>query len=94
MLTGLEAAPGATVVMAAGISSESKLLWRREQGYHDVVVSKLLECQFDPSLYPPPPRGRPRPAERALVIGKRALSRRRMARFGCLRSTALSVTAQ
>jgi len=50
MLTGLDAAPGATVVMDAGISSEANLTWLREQGYHYVVVSKLRQRQFDPSL--------------------------------------------
>jgi hypothetical protein len=50
MLCGLDAAPGATVVMDAGISTEANLNWLREQGYHYVVVSKLRERQFDPSL--------------------------------------------
>ena len=50
MLTGLDAAPGATVVMDAGISTEANLAWLREQGYHYVVASKLRERQFDPSL--------------------------------------------
>jgi hypothetical protein len=50
MLTGLDAAPGATVVMDAGIACEANLTWLREQGYHYVVVSKLRERQFDPSL--------------------------------------------
>ena len=50
MLTGLDAAPGATVVMDAGIATEANLKWLREQGYHYVVVSKLRERQFDPSL--------------------------------------------
>jgi hypothetical protein len=50
MLTGLDAAPGATVVMDAGISTEANLRWLREQGYHYVVVSKLRQRQFDPSL--------------------------------------------
>ncbi|MDP1900018.1 MAG: IS1634 family transposase [Rubrivivax sp.] len=50
MLTGLHAAPGATVVMDAGIATEANLAWLREQGYHYVVVSKLRERQFDPSL--------------------------------------------
>lgn len=50
MLTGLDAAPGATVVMDAGIATEANLTWLREQGYHYVVVSKLRERQFDPSL--------------------------------------------
>jgi hypothetical protein len=50
MLTGLHAAPGATVVMDAGISTQANLDWLREQGYHYVVVSKLRERQFDPAL--------------------------------------------
>ena len=50
MLTGLDAAPGATVVMDAGIATEANLTWLREQGYHYVVVSKLRERQFDPAL--------------------------------------------
>ena len=50
MLTGLDAAPGATVVMDAGIATEANLKWLREQGYHYVVVSKLRERQFDPLL--------------------------------------------
>jgi hypothetical protein len=50
MLTGLDAAPGATVVMDAGIATEANLRWLREQGYHYVVVSKLRERQFDPAL--------------------------------------------
>ena len=49
MLTGLHAAPGATVVMDAGIAAQANLTWLREQGYHYVVVSKLRERQFDPS---------------------------------------------
>ena len=50
MLTGLHAAPGATVVMDAGIACEANLTWLREQGYDYVVVSKLRERQFDPAL--------------------------------------------
>jgi hypothetical protein len=50
MLTGLDAAPGATVVMDAGIAAQANLTWLREQGYHYVVVSKLRQRQFDPSL--------------------------------------------
>ena len=50
MLTGLHAAPGATVVMDAGIATQANLTWLREQGYHYVVVSKLRERQFDASL--------------------------------------------
>jgi hypothetical protein len=50
MLTGLHAAPGATVVMDAGIAAQANLRWLREQGYHYVVASKLRERQFDPDL--------------------------------------------
>ena len=49
MLTGLDAAPGATVVMDAGIAAQANLSWLREQGYHYVVVSKLRQRQFDPA---------------------------------------------
>ena len=50
MLAGLDAAPGATVVMDAGIAAQANLTWLREQGYHYVVVSKLRQRQFDPRL--------------------------------------------
>jgi transposase len=50
MLTGLHAAPGATVVMDAGIAAQANLTWLREQGYQYVVVSKLRQRQFDPAL--------------------------------------------
>ena len=50
MLAGLDAAPGATVVMDAGIAAQANLTWLREQGYHYVVVSKLRQRQFDPAL--------------------------------------------
>ena len=49
MLTGLDAAPGATVVMDAGIAAQANLSWLREQGSHYVVVSKLRQRQFDPA---------------------------------------------
>lgn len=50
MLTGLDAPPGATVVMDAGIATVANLTWLRAQGYHYVVVSRLRERQFDPTL--------------------------------------------
>jgi transposase len=50
MLTGLNAPPGATVVMDAGIATEANLTWLRAQGYQYVVVSRLRERQFDPAL--------------------------------------------
>lgn len=49
MLAGLQAEPGATVVMDAGIAAQANLTWLRQQGYHYVVVSKLRERQFDPA---------------------------------------------
>jgi len=50
MLTGLDASPGATLVMDAGIATEANLTWLRAQGYHYVVVSRLREHQFDCAL--------------------------------------------
>ncbi len=48
MLTSLNAAAGATVVMDAGIATEKNLTWLRENGYHYLVKSRLRERQFDP----------------------------------------------
>lgn len=48
MLEGVAAAPGATVVMDAGIASEANLTWLKQQGYHYVVVSRKQGRQFDP----------------------------------------------
>ena len=48
MLESLNAAPGATVVMDAGIATEANLTWLRENGYHYLVKSRLRERQFDP----------------------------------------------
>ena len=48
MLTRLNAATGATVVMDAGIATELNLTWLRENGYHYLVKSRLCERQFDP----------------------------------------------
>ena len=50
MLSGLGAPAGATVVMDAGIATEANLTWLRARGYHYVVVSRLRERQFDPTL--------------------------------------------
>jgi transposase len=50
MLAGLGAAPGATVIMDAGIATEANLRWLRAQGWHYVVKSRLRERQFDPAL--------------------------------------------
>jgi hypothetical protein len=36
--------------MDAGIATEANLTWLRAQGYHYVVVSRLRERQFDPTL--------------------------------------------
>ena len=49
MLSGLQAQPGATVVMDAGIATEADLAWLRQQGYHCVVVSRLRQRLFDPT---------------------------------------------
>ncbi len=50
MLTELGAAPGATVVMDAGIASEKNLAWLKLHGYDYVVVSRKPHKQFDPTL--------------------------------------------
>lgn len=50
MLKGLQAPAGATVVMDAGIATEANLTWLREQGYQYLVVSRLRQRQFDPTL--------------------------------------------
>jgi transposase len=50
MLTELGAAPGATVVMDAGIASEKNLAWLKLHGYDYVVVSRKPHKQFDPML--------------------------------------------
>jgi hypothetical protein len=50
MLSGLQAPPGATVVMDAGIATEANLAWLRERGHHYLVVSRLRQRQFDPAL--------------------------------------------
>lgn len=49
MLEALKAAPGATVVMDAGIASEANLVWLKRHGYDYVVVSRRLHKQFDPA---------------------------------------------
>ena len=48
MLTSLNAAAGATVVMDAGIATEANLTWLRQSGYHYLVKSRLRERQFEP----------------------------------------------
>ena len=49
MLKELGAAPGATVVMDAGIASEANLVWLKGHGYEYVVVSRKRHRQFDPA---------------------------------------------
>lgn len=48
MLAGLEAKPGAVVVMDAGIATEANLAWLKEQGHEYLVVSRKRNRQFDP----------------------------------------------
>lgn len=48
MLAGLEAKPGAVVVMDAGIATEANLAWLKEQGHEYLVVSRRRNRQFDP----------------------------------------------
>jgi transposase len=50
MLEKLDAAPGATVVMDAGIATEANLAWLKERGYNYIVVSRKRLRQFDPAL--------------------------------------------
>lgn len=49
MLKELNALPGATVVMDAGIASEANLVWLKKSGYEYVVVSRKPHRQFDPA---------------------------------------------
>jgi len=46
MLTGLNAPPGALVVMDAGIASEANIDWLKSQGYRYLVVSRERSRQF------------------------------------------------
>ena len=48
MLQGLNAAPGALVVMDRGIATADNLRWLVEQGYRYLVVSRSGGRQFDP----------------------------------------------
>jgi transposase len=50
MLTGLDAPPGALVVMDAGIATEANLAWLAETGYRYLVVRRGGTRQFDESL--------------------------------------------
>jgi transposase len=49
MLTGLGAAPGATIVMDAGIATEANLAWLTQHGHTYVVVSRKQDRTFDPA---------------------------------------------
>ena len=48
MLTGLNAPPGALVVMDAGIASEANIDWLKSHGYRYLVVSRERTRQFNP----------------------------------------------
>jgi len=48
MLTGLNAPPGALVVMDAGIASEATIDWLKSHGYRYLVVSRERTRQFNP----------------------------------------------
>ena len=48
MLEALGAAPGATVVMDAGIATEANLNWLTQNNHRYVVVSRRQDKQFDP----------------------------------------------
>ena len=48
MLETLGAAPGATVVMDAGIATEANLVWLTENNHRYIVVSRRQDRQFDP----------------------------------------------
>lgn len=47
MLTRLNACPGSTVVMDAGIASEDNIHWLIENGYRYLVVSRKRKREFD-----------------------------------------------
>jgi hypothetical protein len=47
MINGLNAAPGATVVLDAGLATQANLHWLVSQGYHYLVVSRERQRQFD-----------------------------------------------
>jgi transposase len=48
MLTGLNAPPGALVVMDAGIAAEANIDWLKSHGYRYLVVSRERTRQFNP----------------------------------------------
>ena len=68
MLTGLHAAPGATVVMDAGIPTQANLDWLREQRYHYVDASKLCTVSADPAKNRTPQRPKDRKREKVSRI--------------------------
>ncbi len=47
MLTGLNARPGATVVLDAGIATQGNIDWLKQHGYHYLVVSRQRKRCFD-----------------------------------------------
>jgi len=49
MLGHLQCRKGSTVVMDAGIASESNITWLKEQGYRYLVVSRKRKRDFDPA---------------------------------------------
>jgi hypothetical protein len=48
MLQGLDAPPGALVIMDAGIATEANIAWLKDHGYRYLVVSRERTRQFDP----------------------------------------------
>jgi hypothetical protein len=48
MLKGLEAPPGALVIMDAGIATAANIAWLKAQGHRYLVVSRERTRQFDP----------------------------------------------
>lgn len=50
MLDGLDAPPGATVVVDAGIASQANLEWLVAHGYHYLVVTRQRRGEIDPEL--------------------------------------------
>ena len=49
MLDGLDAPPGALVIMDAGIATEANIAWLKDRGYRYLVVSRARTRQFDPA---------------------------------------------
>lgn len=50
MLAGLDAPPGALVVMDAGIATEANLTWLDENGYRYLAVSRERHRPFEPDV--------------------------------------------